>query len=78
MNGTEVSVRQVILSCYMLTLPLASSYFCLFYFAVNGSKETVKQYRAEAGAKVHVAVEVNKAEVEKQNEIATGAEPSFS
>ena len=40
--------------------------FFLLYFAVNRAEETVKQYRAEAGAKVDVAAKVSKAEAEKQ------------
>ena len=38
---------------------------------VNRAEEAAKQYRAEAGAKVHVAAKVSKAEAEKQKLAAT-------
>ena len=38
---------------------------------MNRAEETAKQYRAEAGAKVHVAAKVSKAEAEKQKLAAT-------
>ena len=38
---------------------------------MNRAEETVKQYRAEAGAKVDVAAKVSKAEAEKQKLAAT-------
>ena len=46
--------------------------FCyFFYFAVIRAKEAARQYRAEAGEKVHVAAKVSKAETEKQKMAAT-------
>ena len=43
--------------------------FCIYifiHFAVNRAKEAVKQYRVEAGAKVHVAAKKSKTEAEMQ------------
>ena len=53
-------------------LPSCMFTFCyFFYFAVIRAKEAARQYRAEAGEKVHVAAKVSKAEAEKQKLAAT-------
>ena len=45
--------------------------FVFAYFVVNRAEEAAKRYRAEAGAKLHVAAKVSKAEAEKQKLAAT-------